>query len=121
MKLPWRKTLLLSLLQYDLVGFQTLNDRDNFLHCIRKLIRDARFNGYGRVKEIYLAGRKTKAGYFPIGIDYTEFATQAVDPKVIEQVYALRKDLGTCQIIFVWIVWIIPKVSYVNWKLSGMP
>jgi len=34
-KLPWRSTLLHALLRYDLIGFQTVRDRRNFIQCLR--------------------------------------------------------------------------------------
>ena len=62
MKLPWRAPLLDALLEYDLVGFQTARDRDNFLACARALGREAP------------AGR---SGHFPISIDYNAFMRRA--------------------------------------------
>ena len=42
MKLPERQAVLSSLLSHDLVGFQTLRDRRNFLQCVRMLSKTAR-------------------------------------------------------------------------------
>jgi trehalose 6-phosphate synthase len=41
-KLPWRIDVLTGLLKYDVVGFQTPRDLENFLDCVRKLLPDAR-------------------------------------------------------------------------------
>ena len=38
LKLPWRSEILHALLEYDIIGFQTIRDRRNFLHCLRTLI-----------------------------------------------------------------------------------
>jgi trehalose-6-phosphate synthase len=38
LKLPWRFQILHALLRYDLIGFQTLHDRRNFVQCIRTLL-----------------------------------------------------------------------------------
>ena len=39
-KMPWRFSILNALLRYDLVGFQTMRDKRNFIHCIRMLLKD---------------------------------------------------------------------------------
>jgi len=38
-KLPWHSQIIEALLEYDLVGFQTLRDRNNFLHCIEAMLK----------------------------------------------------------------------------------
>ena len=70
---PDHRKLGRCLLAYDLVGFQTLRDRDNFVryaeeHC------GARLTGNGDLK---VAGRIVKVGAFPIGIDVVQFQAQA--------------------------------------------
>lgn len=52
MKLPERLTLLNALLCYDLVGFQTLRDRRNFVQCVRTLIKHARVRVEGNLHVI---------------------------------------------------------------------
>src|SRR5207253_8131380 len=37
-KLPWRRTILKSLLQYDMLGFQTDRDRWNFVSCLERIV-----------------------------------------------------------------------------------
>ncbi len=70
---PDHRKLGRCLLAYDLIGFQTQRDRDNFVryaeeHC------GARLTGNGDLK---LAGRIVKVGAFPIGIDVVQFQAQA--------------------------------------------
>ena len=55
LKLPWRFPVLRSLLEYDLVGFQTVRDRRNFLQCARLLLPEAETLGQG-------SGRQRAAG-----------------------------------------------------------
>src|SRR6266700_2466101 len=40
-KLPWRKSILRSLLQYHLLGFQTDRDRHNVLSCLARIVPEA--------------------------------------------------------------------------------
>jgi alpha,alpha-trehalose-phosphate synthase [UDP-forming] len=88
MKLPWRKQVLESLLRYDLVGFQTLRDRYNFVACVAAFVDEARVEGRGNVVTVHGPHGKTRAGAFPISIDYNAFmraaATQAVADKAHE-------------------------------------
>ena len=52
LKLPWRFPVLHSLLEYDLVGFQTVRDRRNFLDCVRLLLPEAKISGKGTVVRV---------------------------------------------------------------------
>jgi hypothetical protein len=70
---PDHKKLARCLFAYDLVGFQTLRDRENFIryaqeHC------GARLTPEGDLK---VSGRTVKVEAFPIGIDVVQFATEA--------------------------------------------
>ena len=49
LKLPWRFQVLHSLLDFDLVGFQTVRDRRNFVQCVRLLLPEVKVSGRGAV------------------------------------------------------------------------
>jgi trehalose 6-phosphate synthase len=72
--LPGHRELLRALLSYDLIGFQTEQDLENFTGC---LVREkvARRVGAHLVDE---TGKTINAAVFPIGIDTREFAETAV-------------------------------------------
>ncbi|HKK08682.1 MAG TPA: trehalose-6-phosphate synthase [Gemmatimonadota bacterium] len=72
-KLPWRTQILQSLLDYDLVGFQTVRDRDNFLECVGLFLRDARVEGEGPLVVCTRDGRDVRLGALPISIDFDDF------------------------------------------------
>lgn len=95
--LPWRKQLLHALLQYDMVGFQTLRDRHNFVDCVRALVKDIRIQGKGNVlvAETGQAGarRHVRFGAFPISIDYNEFMRSAASPAVARKAQELHRLL----------------------------
>lgn len=101
-KLPWRETMLEALLAYDLVGFQTPHDRNNFLQCVRILIKQVQFSGLikSRVITIKRMHQQTKVGHFPIGIDYEAFAHKAISDKVIDKADSIRNNLPQNQIVF---------------------
>jgi trehalose 6-phosphate synthase len=99
LKLPWRDTLLRDLLAYDLVGFQTLRDRRNFVQCVRSLLHDVSIGGKGQVLEARIENREIRIGTFPISIDYNEFAEHAASPEVAERAWYLHEDFPERQLI----------------------
>jgi trehalose 6-phosphate synthase len=99
LKLPWRHEILHGLLAFDLVGFQTLRDRRNFLQCIRALVKEAGFRGKGQVMTIEYAGREIRVGSFPISIDYEEFVRLSASTEVADKAWYMHEDLPDRQII----------------------
>jgi trehalose 6-phosphate synthase len=91
--------LLEALLHYDVIGFQTPRDRENFLDCIRALLPDVRFRRKQSAVDAYYAGRRSRIGVFPIGIDYQQFATAAASEGVSQAAQALRRELSSPQIV----------------------
>jgi trehalose 6-phosphate synthase len=92
-KLPWRFAVLRALLEYDLVGFQTLRDRRNFVQCLRTLVRDASVHGSGQVLRAETGGRVVRVGAFPISIDYNNFVRCAGASVVTAKVTELHRAL----------------------------
>lgn len=97
LKLPWRFTLLRALLDFDLIGFQTLRDQRNFLQCVRTLLPAARVMQRGR--QVRIDGHEVRVGSFPIGIDAGAFQRQASSPTVIAAAQALRAELPDRELI----------------------
>lgn len=91
LKLPWRKAVLESLLEYDLVGFQTTRDRRNFVASAQSLMPEVEFVGRGTVVSASAGKRSLRVGSFPISIDYNAFM-RAAD---CEPVAAKAKELHT--------------------------
>ena len=83
-KLPWRSEFLRALLDYDLIGFQTIRDRRNFIQCIRQFLKGASVKGKGQVVSVRFEGREIRLGYFPISIDYDEFSKLAKSKQVAD-------------------------------------
>ncbi|MDQ3561120.1 MAG: trehalose-6-phosphate synthase [Pseudomonadota bacterium] len=86
--LPDHQNFARTLFAYDLVGFQTLRDRENFaryaeeqLECRRQ--DDGRLKGFGRTLAIEA---------FPIGIDAEAFAEQAEKNARAPQLKKLARD-----------------------------
>jgi trehalose 6-phosphate synthase len=99
LKLPWRQQILRGLLEYNLLGFQSIRDRNNFMNCAGNLIKGIRFDMGKQVSRIKIPGRVVKVGVFPISIDYEEFAGAAMTETIKEGTEKLRKAMSGCHII----------------------
>jgi len=97
--LPWRLTLLEALLQYDLIGFQTLRDRRNFVNCLRLLMGEVAVQGKGNVVTVRAGKHTVRVGSFPISIDYSAFMRQAATEEVAAEVGELRRLLPKRKLI----------------------
>lgn len=93
MKLPWRAPLLAALLEYDLLGFQTARDLRNFAACAQALGRAVRTESRGTVLVGAGARGATRAGHFPISIDYNAFVRRAAASDVAERARELHRLL----------------------------
>ncbi|QGY38966.1 glycosyltransferase [Pseudodesulfovibrio cashew] len=99
MKLPWRWKVIQALTEFDLVGFQTMQDRRNFSACLRRLMPEARVQGRGAVVTMDLGNRQFRLGAFPISIDYNQFSEMAERPEVEQQTFSIKEALRHRKII----------------------
>ena len=90
MKLPWRMDILRAMLEYNLIGFQTMRDRNNFVHCVDKLIKGHSADIRRNIAVLRTAGKRTKVGSFPISIDFNDFARKAGTHRVSDKARRLR-------------------------------
>src|SRR6202165_689356 len=81
--------LIEEMLAYDLIGFQTANDCENFLNCVESHLGLAARDGV--VKSRYGASR---IEVFPIGSDPEKFARQAAKAVLHPEVSRLRRSLN---------------------------
>ena len=98
-KMPWRSQILEAMLQYDLLGFQTARDRNNFIYCVEALTKGTHYDARRQVSTIATPTRETRVGSFPISIDFNEFAQHAADRTVAERARQLREAIPNRQII----------------------
>jgi trehalose 6-phosphate synthase len=75
MALPWHRELANGLCAYDLVGFQTRRDLQNFCDFVQREL-DGVIDGQGKV---HVFGRTLSIGVFPVGIDADGFAAMAAE------------------------------------------
>jgi alpha,alpha-trehalose-phosphate synthase [UDP-forming] len=100
-RLPWRSQILRAMLEYDLVGFQTMRDKNNFIHCAETLLKGVHLNDVsGRdIDIVILPEHETRVGVFPISIDFDEFSRGASEAGVTERVAQLHGANRDRQII----------------------
>jgi trehalose 6-phosphate synthase len=92
--LPSHKDILGSLSSYDLVGFQTDNDRDNYARYLTMQGAKA-----GRGDSYEIDGRQVRLGVFPVGIEtavYKRLARRASRSPLAVQV---KESLNGCRLV----------------------
>lgn len=99
LKLPWREQVLRALLAYDLVGFQTERDKQNFVQCVEALFGNLFAAIHPAVITLSVDGRLVRLGSFPIGIDFSAFADAAAEPTVTAMVDLIRAALPQTKMI----------------------
>ncbi|MEJ2633834.1 MAG: trehalose-6-phosphate synthase [Calditrichia bacterium] len=99
LRLPWRFQILNALLEYDLLGFQTLRDRRNFMQCVRIMFKEVRRFGGGQVFRLRIGKREIRVGAFPISIDYHEFSRTAATKEVADKAWYIHEDIPKGKII----------------------
>src|SRR3954469_13479620 len=86
---PHAHELIEAMLAYDLLGFQTEEDCENFLSCVRHELDLPVHDGV-----ILSRWGRTRAAVFPIGIDVDLFAQYAAKSAAHPEVSRLRKSLN---------------------------
>jgi len=99
MKLPWRWKVIQGLTEFDLVGFQTRQDRKNFSACLTRLMPEVKVRGRGGVVTVDMGNREFRLGAFPISIDYNQFADIAELPEVAQKSFEIKEALRHRKII----------------------
>jgi trehalose 6-phosphate synthase/phosphatase len=93
-RLPWKQELIQSMMAYDLIGFQTLRDRRNFVGCVTALLPEVEVISRQRQFTLLRYGERTiKVGHFAISIDYAEFNETARSREVAEAAWYLHENL----------------------------
>jgi trehalose 6-phosphate synthase/phosphatase len=100
LKLPWRLQVIQALLEYDLLGFQTMRDRKNFLHCVKALLPEAEISRKGFLHICKIGSRTVKIGNFPISIDYKSFEEMAASPEVLKSKQLIDRTIHEQKTIF---------------------
>jgi trehalose 6-phosphate synthase len=92
--LPYHKEILGSLAHYDLVGFQTENDRANFASYLT--VQGARALRRGAYE---IDGLQVRLGAFPVSIETAIYARMARSAGRSPLVKRLKESLGECRLV----------------------
>jgi trehalose 6-phosphate synthase len=92
---PHHVDLVREMLAYDLIGFQTVEDRQNFEDYLRHELGLMTVDG-----TIVTEWGWTQLATFPIGIDVDEFATRANNAMARAEVSRLRSSLQGAKLVF---------------------
>ncbi len=92
-RLPWKQELIQALLEYDHIGFQTVNDYRNFIQSIRSLVPEASARSYRQQSRVRYGQREVRLGHYPISIDFHEFDSAARSPEVADAAWYLHENL----------------------------
>ena len=99
-RLPWKKKIIEGLLAYDLIGFQTMRDHRNFVHCALMLGEGVEVARRQRTYTILRYGNRfIKAGHYPISIDSNDFIRRASTEEVAEAAWYLHEKYEQRQLM----------------------
>ena len=100
LKLPWRFQILQALLEFDLLAFQTVRDRRNFVQCVRTLIPGTNLSdGQKVVARLSTPNRELRVAAIPIGIDFDAFGREAAAKDVADGAWYIHERLPDRQLI----------------------
>lgn len=97
-KLPWRRTILESLLEHDLLGMQTPRDERNLIACIRTFLPNAVVEREHDFRRVTYRARQSRIQDFPISVDFEQFAEGAASPEVAQRAMEIRRQLNGVRI-----------------------
>ncbi|MFC2039281.1 trehalose-6-phosphate synthase [Chloroflexota bacterium] len=97
--MPWRWQIMAALSDYDIIGFQTMHDRNNFIRCVETWMKGLHVDARRRVCTIEMPQRQVRVGAFPVSIDFKEFARQAALESTAKRATQLYDDVSRCEII----------------------
>jgi len=94
-KLPWRRELLHSLLDYDLVGLQTPHDVRNLVACARRFLGRVTVRREQGTLLLRTSDSFLRVESFPVGVHYRELSSQAASRPLTARAEHVRLDIGT--------------------------
>ncbi len=100
---PWRFELLSAMLEYDIIGFHTIQSKQNFIGCIKQIIKNAKIDAQvafdETISELKLNNRIVRLGVFPISIDFDEFFLKSWDMTIYKRSKEIRSNAHGAKIL----------------------
>jgi trehalose 6-phosphate synthase len=97
--LPWRVDVLRAMMRFNVLGFQTVRDRRNFIGCVRRCLRGVRVSRIGDSFLVRSNGLSVTVMTHPISIDYDAFEAEASEPETVFAAQGIQRGLGGTRII----------------------
>ena len=92
-RMPWRREIINAMLSYDLVGFQTDGDKENFLDAVKVLGSEVVIEEQSEgVYVIETKEQHCSVGTFPISIDFDEFSIPAGEEGVMRMMQEIKGE-----------------------------
>jgi trehalose 6-phosphate synthase len=99
-RLPWKTDLIRAMMAYDILGFQTLRDRRNFVHAVSTVLPDVSVVTRQRHSTLLKCGKRlVQVTNMPISIDFNQFNDAAKSEKVKEAAWYLHENLQKRQLV----------------------
>jgi trehalose 6-phosphate synthase/phosphatase len=98
-KLPWKTEILLGLMQFSKLGFQTDHDRRNFVSCLRSFLKGVHIRHIGRKFLVRADNLVAEVGTFPISIDFQDLAEESATDGVLTRAEEVRHSFGGRQLV----------------------
>jgi trehalose 6-phosphate synthase len=97
--MPWGVDLLVGLLQFDSIGFQSDDDRRNFVACLQEFLPLSRPVEIDSKFVLHVLNREIKVGTYPVGIDFQEFSREASRASILAAVKGIRTCVRSSRIV----------------------
>jgi len=99
-RLPWRVEYTKAFLAFDLVGFQTLRDRKNFINTVINLVPETTILRRQHNNTLLKYGERIiQVRNAPISIDFNQFNDAAQSQEVKDEAWYLHENLNERQLI----------------------
>ena len=91
-RMPNKQEFLNALLEHDLIGFQTEQDKKNFIDVVHELTDLKQTgSGSGSICKLTVGSREVNVGSFAISIDFDEFSEGSKRKKVLKELKELKE------------------------------
>lgn len=97
--LPWRSDVLRALMHFNLLGFQTIRDRRNFVESLQRCLPGVQVFGVGERLRVRLEDHWSNIVTYPISIDYADFSAEASAPDATLAAEKIRQGFSGTDMI----------------------
>jgi trehalose 6-phosphate synthase len=97
--LPWRAEVLRALMRFNVIGFQTPRDTQNFIACVRHWLPDMWVSPLGERMLVQTDDGDTTVGTYPISIDYDSVSAESTGSEVSRNFRAIKEGFANTRIV----------------------